>query len=62
MSQISRILQKLHKFFCGATISTSLLLPSAGVHIIILPVIIALNLNDLESVKFSFGPSFLYYH
>ena len=48
MSQISRILQKLHKYFCGATISTSLLLPSAGVHIIILPVIIALNLNDLE--------------
>lgn len=62
MSQISRILQKFLKYFSGATISTSFLLPSAGVLIIILPVILALNLSGLESVKLSFGSSFSYCH
>ena len=43
---ISRVLQKLLKYFSDNAISTFFLLPAAG----ILPVVLALNLNDSESV------------
>ena len=45
---ISRVLQKLLKYFNGTIISTSFVLPSGGVF----PVIFILDLNDSESVKF----------
>ena len=45
ISSLSRILQKIRKYFNGTTISTSLVLPAAGSH----PAILALNLNDLEA-------------
>ena len=45
---ISKVLQKLHKYFNGTIISTSSVLLSAGVF----PVIFILDLNDLENVKF----------
>ena len=48
---ISRVLQNLLKYFNGTIISTSFVLPSAGVF----PVIFILDLNDLESVKLSFA-------
>ena len=50
---ISRVLQKLLKYFNGTIISTPFVLPSAGA----LPVIFILDLNDSESVKLSFGSS-----
>ena len=46
---ISRVLQKLLKYFNGTIISTSFVLPSAGVF----PIIFILDLNDLEAVKLS---------
>ena len=50
ISGISRVLQKLLKYFNDAAILASLVLPSAGVR----PVIFfALDLNDLESVMLS---------
>ena len=48
IKDISRVLQKLIKYFNVATISTFFVLPSAGV----LSVILALNLNDSEFAKF----------
>ena len=51
MRAISRVLQKFLKYFNGKIISTSLLLQVAHV----LSVIIALNVNDSESVILSFG-------
>ena len=51
---ISRVLQKLLKYFNGTIISTPFALPSLGVF----PVIFILDLNDSESVKFSFGSIF----
>ena len=50
---ISSVLQKLLKYFNGTIISTSFVLPAAGV----LPVIFNLDLNDSEPVKLSFGLS-----
>ena len=50
---ISRVLQKLLKYFNDIIISTSFVLPSAGVF----HVIFILDLNDSESVKLSFGSS-----
>ena len=50
---ISRVLQKLLKYFNGTIISTSFSLPSSGVF----PVIFILDLNDLEFAKLSFGSS-----
>ena len=50
---ISRVLQKLLKYFNGTIISTSFSLPSLGVF----PVIFILDLNDSESAKLSFGSS-----
>ena len=50
---ISRVLQKLLKYFNGTNISTSFILPSTGA----LPVIFTLDFNDLESVKLSFDSS-----
>ena len=44
---ISRALQKLLKYFNVTAISTSLVLPLAG----IFPVIFILDLNDLESSR-----------
>ena len=46
---ISRVLQKLLKYFNGTIISTSFALPSAR----IFPVIFILDLNDLESARLS---------
>ena len=51
INSISRVLQKLLKYFNGAIISTSFSLPSSGVF----PVIFILDLNDPKSVKLSFG-------
>ena len=48
---ISRVLQKLLKYFDGTAIVTSFVLPSAG----ILPVIFILGLNNSESAKLAFG-------
>ena len=50
---ISRVLQKLLKYFNGTIISTSFVLPIAGVF----PVIFTLDLNDSESAKLSFDSS-----
>ena len=50
-----KILQKLLKYFNGKTVSTSFVLPSAGV----LPVIFILDLIDSESVKVACGLSLL---
>ena len=49
----SRVLQKLLKYFNGTAISTFIPLPSWGV----LPVILTLNSNNLESVMEAFGSS-----
>ena len=45
MNGISRVLQKLLYYFNGTDVSTTFVLPEAGV----LPVILALNLNVLQS-------------
>ena len=50
---ISRVLQKLLKYFNGTIISTSFELPTAEVF----SVIFILDLSDSESVKLSFGAS-----
>ena len=50
---ISRVLQKLLKYFNGTIISASLALPLARVF----PVIFTLNSNDSESAKLLFGSS-----
>ena len=55
---ISRVLQKLLKYFKGTTISTFFLLPSSG----IFPVTLILDLNDSDSVILSFGASLYYCH
>ena len=47
ISGISRVLQKLLKYFNGTAMLTFFALPSAGVF----PVIFILDLNDSESVK-----------
>ena len=44
IKRISRVLQKLLKYFHGTIISTSFVFPSAGVY----PVIFILDLNDSE--------------
>ena len=48
---ISRVLQKLLRYFNGTIISIFFSLTAAGVF----PVIFVLDLNDLESAKLSFG-------
>ena len=55
---ISRVFQKLLKYFNGTIISTFFVLPSAGVF----PVIFILDLNDSECAKLSFGSSLSYCH
>ena len=55
---ISRVLQKLLKYFDGTIISTSSVLPSTGVF----PVTLILDLNDSEFVKLSFSLPLSYYH
>ena len=50
---ISRVLQKLLKYFNSTIISTSFVFPLLAVF----PVIFTLYLNDLESAKLSFGSS-----
>ena len=47
ISGISRVLQKLVKYFNGTAISTFFVLPSAGVF----PVIFILDLKNSESAK-----------
>ena len=58
INAILRVIQKLLKYFFGTIISTSFVLPSAGVF----SVIFILDLNDSESVKLLFGSSLLYCH
>ena len=53
ISGISRVLQKLLKYFNGTIISTSFVLPVAGAF----PVIFILNLNDSDCVMLLFGLS-----
>ena len=53
INDISRVLQKLPKYFNVTIISTSFVLTSAGVF----SVIFVLDLNYSESVKSSFGSS-----
>ena len=48
---ISRVLQKLLKYFNGTAVLKSFVLPSSGVF----PVIFNLDLSDSESVKVTFG-------
>ena len=55
---ISRDHRKLLKYFTDIIVSTSFVLPPAGV----LPIIFNLDLNDSESAKLSFGSSFYYCH
>ena len=55
---ISRILQNLLKYFNSTTISTFFILPATGA----LPIILALNLNDSESVMLTLGSFLWYYH
>ena len=50
---ISRVLQKLLKYFNGTIISTSFVLPAAGVF----PVVFILDLNDSDCVMLSLGSS-----
>ena len=50
---ISKVLQKLLKYFNGNITSTYFVLPAAG----LIPVIFTLDSNVSESVKLSFGPS-----
>ena len=52
VSEISRVFQKLLKYFNGTAILIFFVLPSAGA----LPVIFILDLNDSESAKVAFGP------
>ena len=58
IKDISRVLQKLLKYFNDTAILTSVSLPATWVF----PVIFLLNLNDLEFVKISFGSSPYYCH
>ena len=53
IKDISRVLQKLLKYFNGTMISTSSVLPAAGVF----PVICILDLNDSDCVMLSVGSS-----
>ena len=53
IKDISRVLQKLLKYFNGTIISTYFSLPEAGVF----PVIFILDLKDSEFAKLSFGSS-----
>ena len=53
ISDISRVLQKVFKYFNGATISTSLL-PEE----LVLPMNSSLTLNDFETFKLLFSTSF----
>ena len=53
IDRISRVLQKLLKYFNDKIILASFALPPAGVF----PVIFILNLNDSESAKLSFDSS-----
>ena len=50
---ISRVLQKLLKYFNGTAISTSFVLPAAGVF----HVILILNLDDSDCATLSFESS-----
>ena len=54
INDISRVLQKLLKYFNGTAISTFIVLPAAGVF----PVIFILYLNNSDCVMLSLG-SFL---
>ena len=53
INSISRVFQKLLKYFNGTIILTSSVLPSLGVF----PVIFTVDLNDLECANLSFGSS-----
>ena len=53
INDISRVVQKLLKYFNGTIISTAFSLPVAAAF----SVIFTLDLNDSESAKLSFGSS-----
>ena len=55
---ISRVLQKLLKYFNDTIIWTSFVLPAAGAF----PAIFTLDLNDSESAMLSLSSSLQYYH
>ena len=58
INSISRVPQKLLKYFNGTMISTSFVLPAAG----FFPVIFILDLNDSDCVILSLGSSLYYCH
>ena len=58
INDISRVLEKLLKYFNVTIISTSFVLPSARVF----SVIFVLDLNDSESVRLSIDSSLKYFH
>ena len=51
IKSILRVLQKILKCFNGNSFLTTFILPAAGV----VPIILTLNSNDLESAKIVFG-------
>ena len=53
INNISRVLEKLLKYFNGTAILTSFVEPVAGVF----PVVLVLYLNESDSVILSFGSS-----
>ena len=55
---ISKVLQKLLKYFSGTAILTSFVFPTGEV----LLVILILYLNDSDSARLSFGSSLSYCH
>ena len=57
INSISKVLQKLLKYFNETIISIYFSLPAA-----VFPVIFILNFNDSESAKLSFGSSLYYCH
>ena len=58
INRISRVLQKLLKYFNATIVSTFFVFPSSGVF----PVIFILDLNGSESAKLSLGSSLHYRH
>ena len=53
IKSLSRVLQKLLKYFNGTDISTPFVLPPSGGF----PVVLILDLHDSEPAKVSFGSS-----
>ena len=58
INNISRVLQKLFKYFNGTAVSTFFILKSPGVF----PAFLILDLNNSDSVILSFDSSLYYCH